>query len=83
MMIILLVIHCSCAHDIWQVLNSTQEGTSQVKKVKIDLLNSQYDSFHMFDDESIDKLLTRITTITNGLISLGKPIDNDQKVQKS
>ena len=57
------VIHCSCAHDIWQVLITAHEGTSQVKKVKINFLNSQYDSFHMFDDESIDDTLTRFTTI--------------------
>ena len=76
------VINCTCAYDIWQVLITTHEGTSQVKKSKIDFLNSQYDSFHMFDDESIEDMLTRFTTIANGLISLGKPIDNDQKVRK-
>jgi len=55
----------------------TREGISQVKKVKIKLLNSQYDSFYMLDDETIDSTLTRIP-ITNDLISLGKPISNDQ-----
>ena len=45
-----------------------------MKKVKIDLLNSQYDSSYMLDGESIDDMLTRFTTITNGLISLGKLI---------
>ena len=34
------------------------------------------------DDESIDDMLTHFTIITNALISLGKPIDNDQKVRK-
>ena len=50
-------IHCSCPDDIWQVLITTHEGTSKVKITKIDLLNSQYDSFHMFDVESIDVCL--------------------------
>jgi len=63
-------------------LITTHEGTSQVKKNKIDLLNSQYDSFHMFDDESTDDMLTCFTTIINALISLVKPIVNDQKVRK-
>ena len=36
----------------------------------------------MFDGESIDDMLTRFTTITNRLESLGKPIHNDQKVRK-
>jgi len=38
-----------------------------VKKEKIDLLNSQYDSFYMLDCEFIDDMLTRFTTIINGL----------------
>jgi len=44
------------------------------------LYSSQYDSFHMFDNEFIDDMLTRFTTITNAVISLDKPIDNNQKV---
>ena len=76
------VTNCTCTHDIWQVLVTTHEGITQVKKAKIDLLSSHYDSSTMFDEESIDDMLTRLTTITNVFISLGKPIDNDQKVRK-
>jgi len=36
----------------------------------------------MFDDESIDDILTRFTIITNWLIFVGKLINNDQKVRK-
>ena len=36
----------------------------------------------MFGDEFIDGMLTHFTIITNTLISLGKSIDNDQKVWK-
>ena len=61
---------------------TTYEGTIQVKKANVDLLNSQCDSFYMFDSEFTGVMLTRFTTITNGLISLGKLIDNDQKVWK-
>ena len=64
------------------ILIVTHDGTTQVKKVRTDLLNSQYDSFYMLDSESINDMLTWFTTITNGLISLYKPINNDQKVRK-
>ena len=53
-----------------------------MKKAKIDLLNSQYDSFHMLDCESNDDILTQFTNITNGLVFLGIPVSNDQKVFK-
>jgi len=38
------------------------------------------DSFYMFDGECIDEMLTWFTIITGGLVSLGKPISNDQNV---
>ena len=51
-----------------------------MKKAKFDLLNSQYDRFYMIDCESIDEILIWFTAITNGIVSLGKLISNDQKV---
>ena len=36
----------------------------------------------MLDCESIDEMLTQFATITNELVSLGKPICKDQKVRK-
>ena len=41
------VIHCKSAHEIWTHLLVTHEGTSQVKRAKIDLLHSQYENFSM------------------------------------
>ena len=38
------VIHCQSAYEIWQHLLVTHEGTSQVKRAKIDLLRSQYEN---------------------------------------
>jgi len=60
----------------------THEGTSQVKRAKIDLLCSQYEKFSMHENESIDDMITKFTKINNDLSSLGDAIDNDQKVRK-
>jgi len=73
------VINCTLAYKVWQFLITTHEGTSQVKMAKIDLLRSQYENFHMHDNESINDMITRFTKITNGLSSLGDKIDNDQR----
>ena len=60
----------------------THKETSQVKKAKIDLLRSQYENFFMNEDESIDDMITKFTKITNGFVSIGDEIDdNDQKVR--
>jgi len=77
-----VIMHCKSAYEIWQHLLVTHEGTSQVKRAKIDLLRSQYESFKMLEDESIDDMITKFTKITNALSSLGDDISNDQKVRK-
>jgi len=76
------VINCKSAFEAWNDLLITHEGTSQVKRSKVDLLYSQYENFYMLDNESIDEMLSRFTKITNVLFSLGDEIDNDQKVRK-
>ena len=41
---IVRVIHYKSAYEIWSHLVVTHEGTSQVKRAKIDLLRSQYET---------------------------------------
>ena len=41
------VIHCKSAYKILTHVLVTHEGTSQVKRAKIDLLHSQYENFSM------------------------------------
>jgi len=57
------VSNCKSAFDVWNDLIITHEGTSQVKRSKIDLLRSQYENFYMLDNETIDDLLTHFTKI--------------------
>ena len=65
------VINYKLAYEIWNNIVFTNEGTSQVKKAKIDLLHFQYENFNTNDKETIDDMLTRFTKITNCLSSLG------------
>ena len=57
------VIHYKSAYEIWTHLVVTHEGTSQVKRAKIDLLSSQYENFTMHDNDTIDDMVTRFTKI--------------------
>ena len=47
-------IHCKLSYEIWTYLVVTHDGTSQAKRVKIDLLRSQYENFTMHDNDTID-----------------------------
>ena len=57
------VINYRTAYDIWCHLVVTHEGTSQVKRAKIDLLRFQYEIFCMDENESINDLIKRFTKI--------------------
>jgi len=59
------VINCKSAYEVCNDLIISHEGTSQVKRSKIDILRSQYKYFYMLENESIDEMLTRFTKITN------------------
>ncbi|GJS64452.1 zf-CCHC domain-containing protein [Tanacetum coccineum] len=51
-----IIFMCNTAKEIWKTLLITQQGNSQVKDNKIDLLVQQYEQFVISEDESIDTL---------------------------
>ncbi|KAG2666401.1 hypothetical protein I3760_15G058700 [Carya illinoinensis] len=51
------IMNCATAKEIWDNLEVTYEGTSQVKKSKIYILTHEYEMFKMNDDESISTIL--------------------------
>jgi len=66
-MMILLGSSIANPPEIWTHLVVTHEGTSQVKRVKIDPLCFQYENFIMHDNDTIDDMITRFSKITNSL----------------
>ncbi|XP_070007994.1 uncharacterized protein [Nicotiana sylvestris] len=73
---------CDSTKEIWEALQTTHEGTTQVKQSKIDILNTEYEIFRMNDDESIQDMHTRFTSIINELYSLGEVIPRNKLVRK-
>ncbi|XP_070026436.1 uncharacterized protein [Nicotiana sylvestris] len=73
---------CGSAKEIWEALQTAHEGTTQVKQSKIDMLTTEYELFRMKDDESIQDMHTRFTSIINKLHSLGDVIPRNKLVRK-
>ncbi|XP_016506690.1 uncharacterized protein LOC107824420 [Nicotiana tabacum] len=69
---------CQSAKEIWEDLQTAHEGTTQVKQSKIDMLTTEYEFFKMKDDESIQNMHTRFTSIINELHSLGEIIPRNK-----
>ncbi|XP_016479784.1 uncharacterized protein LOC107801036 [Nicotiana tabacum] len=63
---------CQSAKEILEALQIAHEGKTQVKQSKIDMLTTEYELFRMKDDESIQDIHTRFTSIVNELHSLGE-----------
>ncbi|XP_070025079.1 uncharacterized protein [Nicotiana sylvestris] len=73
---------CDTAKEKWEALQTAHKGTTQVKQSKIDMLNTEYELFRMKDDESIQDMHTRFTSIINELHSLGDVIPRNKLVRK-
>ncbi|XP_075083387.1 uncharacterized protein LOC142167129 [Nicotiana tabacum] len=73
---------CQSAKEIWEALQTAHEGTTQVKQSKIDMFTTEYELFRMKDDESIQDMHTRFTSIINELHSLGETIPRNKLVRK-
>ncbi|XP_070034485.1 uncharacterized protein [Nicotiana tomentosiformis] len=73
---------CQSTKDIWEALQIAQEGITQVKQSKIDMLTTEYELFRMKDDESIQDIHTRFTFIINELHFLGEIIPRNKLVRE-
>ncbi|XP_070013186.1 MAR-binding filament-like protein 1 [Nicotiana sylvestris] len=73
---------CDTTKEIWEALQTAHEGTTQVKQSKIDMLTTEYELFGMKDDESIQYMYTRFTSIINELLSLEDVIPKNKLLRK-
>ncbi|XP_070023136.1 uncharacterized protein [Nicotiana sylvestris] len=69
---------CDTVKEIWEAFQTAHEGTIQVKQSKIDMLTTEYELFKIRDNESIQDMHTRFTSIINELHSLGKTIPKNK-----
>ena len=65
------------AKEIWDCLEMTHVGTSQVRTTKIRLLTKEYEAFEQLDGESLSDMQQRFNLIVNNLKALGKTISTE------
>ncbi|XP_073220690.1 uncharacterized protein [Cicer arietinum] len=66
------VSNCKTAKEMWDTLQETHEGTTNVKRARTNTLMHEYELFNMKKDESINDLQTRFKHVINNLNALGK-----------
>jgi len=72
------VSQCSLTKEIWDVLEVTHEGTSDVKRARKHALIQEYELFRMQAGESIAEVQKKFKHIVNHLIGLGKTFDKEE-----
>jgi len=63
---------CDAAKKVWDTLKIHHEGTSHVKETRIYIGVRKFEIFEMNEEENIDEMYSRFTSIVNELRSLGK-----------
>ena len=76
------VSNCKSAKDMWDTLQVTHEGTTDVKRSRINTLTHEYELFRMKTNESIQDMHKRFTHIVNHLASLGRTFQNEDLINK-
>ena len=76
------VSNCKNAKEMWDTLQVTHEGTTNVKRSRINTLTNEYELFRMNQNETIQDMQKRFTHIVNHLASLGKIFPNKDLINK-
>jgi hypothetical protein len=73
---------CNIAKEAWEILEITYEGTSKVKKSRLQLLTTQFERLTMKKDESIQEFYMNILDIANAFDTLGEKMSEEKLVRK-
>jgi len=76
------VSNCSNAKEMWDTLQLTHEGTTDLKRSRVNTLTHEYELFRMNPNENIQSVQKRFTHIVNHLASLRKIFPNEDLINK-
>ncbi|KAK8918528.1 hypothetical protein KSP39_PZI021341 [Platanthera zijinensis] len=73
---LLNLIHCQSAKEMWQCLLVLMEGTEEVRDDRRSLLNQKYEAFRQGPKDSITDTFENFSKIVNGLKGYGRKFTN-------
>lgn len=77
-----LVQGCFSAKDAWDILVNYYEGTSTVKRTRLDHLAAQFENLRISEDESITVFSSKLSAIAHEATVLGKEYKDKKLVKK-
>lgn len=73
---------CTSVKEAWDILQVTFEGTSNVKRTRLDTLVSEFENLFMRNDESINDFSSKLSTMTQEAVVLGECYKDKKLVKK-
>ncbi|XP_073287691.1 uncharacterized protein [Primulina huaijiensis] len=77
-----LITNCVCAKEAWDILQKHCEGSESVRKTRLRMVASKFESLRMEDKDSILEYDSRLRQLSNEAHSLGAPMSNERLVNK-
>ncbi|XP_073035371.1 uncharacterized protein [Primulina eburnea] len=77
-----LITNCISAKEAWDILQKHCEGSESVRRTKLRMLTSKFESLRMEENETIVDYDRRLRDIANEAFSLGDPMSNEKLVSK-
>ncbi|XP_065617094.1 uncharacterized protein LOC136062210 [Quercus suber] len=71
--------HITIAKEVWEILETTYEGTKKVKDNKLQMLTNRFEELKMSEDESFDSFYSKLNEVGVGKFNLGEKTE-DSKV---
>jgi len=77
-----LIKRCTVAKEAWEILMTTQEGTSKVKNSRLQMLTTKFENLRMKEDETVHDFHMTVLDYANTFDSLGEKFPEEKMVRK-
>ena len=74
--------HITVAKEVWQILETTYEGTKKVKDTKLQMLTTRFGELKMSKDESFDSFYSKLNEVVIGKFNLVEKTEDSKAVRK-
>ena len=74
--------HVTIAKEVWQILETTYEGTKKVKDTKLQMLITRFEELKMSEVESFDSFYGKLNEVEIGKFNLGEKMEDSKIVRK-
>ena len=74
--------HITVAKEVWEILETTYEGTKKVKDTKLQMLTTRFEELKMSEDESFDSFYSKLNEVVVSKFNLGEKTEDSKIVRK-